>query len=211
MVCSTTNMRTTPPHSRPVSAPHRLIVARPAIAAGNNRPSRDPAVIVAVDGDQGAVGHQVRHVMGDVGIIVLDHPGQMRAQETSQAPHACRRRAGSANADRRRGRTIRDSADAWPPRTASGPARPSTPSRSGSQLITIAGGECAMGEQTMIADGQAETGDQPNSRRTGPSRLRRWAGRTIARADERTEKGQHIEYDEMPPLHLVKMPAADDR
>jgi hypothetical protein len=40
---------------------------------------------MAVYGDQGALRHRVRHIVRDVGIIMLYHPGQMSMQETSQA------------------------------------------------------------------------------------------------------------------------------
>jgi hypothetical protein len=41
---------------------------------------------MAVYRDQRALRHQVRHVVRHVRIIMLDHPGQMRMQETEQPP-----------------------------------------------------------------------------------------------------------------------------
>ena len=67
-----------------------------------------------------------------------------------------------------------------------------------------------MREETMIADGQAETRDQPH--REKQADLDR-ADRPIkqqAQGDQRTHKRQYIEHDEMPALQLVKVSASDD-
>src|SRR5690242_11072010 len=67
-----------------------------------------------------------------------------------------------------------------------------------------------MGEQTVVADGEAKAGDQPEAEEQAELRH---ADRTVeqqAQRNQRADKGQNVENDKMPPLHLVKMPAAND-
>ena len=67
-----------------------------------------------------------------------------------------------------------------------------------------------MREQAVIADGQAESGQQPH--REEQTDLDD-ADRPVEQQAERgqgADKGQDIENDEMPPLQLVKVAASDD-
>jgi hypothetical protein len=66
-----------------------------------------------------------------------------------------------------------------------------------------------MGEKTVITDRQAKTGEEPHREKQADIDGADGPIEQQAQGDERTQKGQHIEDDEMPPLQLVKMAASD--
>ena len=67
-----------------------------------------------------------------------------------------------------------------------------------------------MREQTMIADGEAETGKEQHREKQADLESTDGPVKQQAERDQRTQKRQYIENDEMPALQLMKMSASDD-
>jgi hypothetical protein len=67
-----------------------------------------------------------------------------------------------------------------------------------------------MREQTVIADRQTEAGQQPHADEKAQLHHPDRPVEQQAQCDKRADQGQDIEYDKMPPLHLVQVPASDD-
>src|ERR1700730_11031423 len=67
-----------------------------------------------------------------------------------------------------------------------------------------------MGEQTMIADGQAETGEQPHREKQADPDAANRPIKLQAQGDQCTEEGEHFEENEMAPLQFMKVAASDD-
>jgi hypothetical protein len=66
-----------------------------------------------------------------------------------------------------------------------------------------------MREETVIADGQAKAGEQPHRKKQADLDGADRAIKQQAQRDQRSEKGQHIENNEMTPLQLVKVTAPE--
>jgi hypothetical protein len=64
-------------------------------------------------------------------------------------------------------------------------------------------------EQTVIADRQAEACEEPHTEKQADLDHANGAIKQQAQRDQRTEKGQYIEDNEVAPLQLVKVAAPD--
>ena len=67
-----------------------------------------------------------------------------------------------------------------------------------------------MSEETMIADGEPEPGEEPHREKQADLDSPDGPIKQQTQRDQRTHKRQYVENDEMPPLQLVKVPASDD-
>src|SRR5450631_3648763 len=72
-----------------------------------------------------------------------------------------------------------------------------------------AGRERAMSEETVIADRQAEAGEQPHRKKQADLDGADAAIKQQAQRDERPEKGQYVEDNEVTPLQLMKVTALE--
>jgi hypothetical protein len=61
----------------------------------------------------------------------------------------------------------------------------------------------------MIADGEAQTREQPHREKQADLDSPNGPMKQQTQRDQRTHKRQYIENDEMPPLQLMKVPASD--
>jgi hypothetical protein len=71
---------------KPADGAPRASGRKPADHGGDEKTQSHPRIIKAIYRNQRAIRHQVRNVVRNVRIIVLDHPDHMSMQETSQAP-----------------------------------------------------------------------------------------------------------------------------
>jgi hypothetical protein len=67
-----------------------------------------------------------------------------------------------------------------------------------------------MGEEAVIADRQPKTRDEPHAEKQADLKSADGPVKQQDQRDQRTEKGQYIEDDEVPALHLVKVAASDN-
>ena len=66
-----------------------------------------------------------------------------------------------------------------------------------------------MREEPMIADGQTETREQPHPEKQADLDGADGPIKQQAQRDERAEKGQYVEDNEMPPLQLMEVTASE--
>ncbi len=67
-----------------------------------------------------------------------------------------------------------------------------------------------MGEETVVADRQAKPGEQPHAEKQAELNGANRPVKQQAQRDQRPDKGQHVENDEVPALYFMKVTAFDD-
>ena len=81
MPCSSTHIRTIPPHKNPVNRPNQEWVIKAHASAGIASPDSTNRVIAPADPNQFSGLQNVARIEGNVGIGVRCHPRQMRMDE----------------------------------------------------------------------------------------------------------------------------------
>lgn len=67
-----------------------------------------------------------------------------------------------------------------------------------------------MREQAVVADGEPEAGQQPHAEEKAQFHPADRAVGQQPQGDKRADQRQDVEYDEVPPLHLVQVPASNN-